>query len=206
MNYGETAMTDQMPTQPSNRIDEVGRSGVYPISGPWPAGDAAVVGQSEFTHPEERRRRLLTLDRDLSTTSLAFGRAVFGGFFLYNGINHFMNHETMVGYARSKNVASPRLAVLGSGAMLIVGGLSLLTGIHPKLGASLITAFLAGVSPKMHDFWKVEDEQQRMQEMTNFTKNMALLGGACFAAAVPEPWPDRLRFDALEKGTSLALT
>jgi hypothetical protein len=44
------------------------------------------------------------------------------------------------------------------------------------------------------------------QEMTNFTKNMALLGGACFAAAVPEPWPDRLRFDALEKGTSLALT
>jgi hypothetical protein len=40
----------------------------------------------------------------------------------------------------------------------------------------------------MHDFWNL-GEPQRMQEMVQFLKNMALIGGTCFAAAVPEPWP-----------------
>lgn len=92
------------------------------------------------------------------------------------------------GYARSKGVPYPEVAVAGSGAMLVLGGLSLLTGVKPKTGASLIAAFLLGVTPKMHDFWRFEGEQ-RMQEMINFTKNVALLGGAAVAAAVPEPWP-----------------
>jgi putative oxidoreductase len=201
-----TAMTDQVTTQRSNHIDQVGHSGVYPVSGPWPAGDAAVVGQGELAHPEERRPRGLPFQGDLSAVALAFGRAVFGGFFLYNGINHFANQKTMVDYVRSKDVASPRLAVLGSGALLILGGLSLITGVRPKAGASLVTAFLAGVSPKMHDFWNIDDQQQRMQEMVNFAKNMALIGGACFAAAVPEPWPGSMRLSALERGTTLALT
>jgi hypothetical protein len=36
-----------------------------------------------------------------------------------------------------------------------------------------------------------------MHELVNFTKNIALLG-ACFAAALPEPWPASLdrRLDA----------
>jgi hypothetical protein len=45
-----------------------------------------------------------------------------------------------------------------------------------------------GVSPKMHDFWNVEDPQQRQAEMINFTKNMALAGGAFLAAGHPRPW------------------
>jgi len=44
----------------------------------------------------------------------------------------------------------------------------------------------------MHDFWRIEDPMQRMGEQINFTKNLALLGGAAFAAAVPEPWPQSL--------------
>jgi hypothetical protein len=41
----------------------------------------------------------------------------------------------------------------------------------------------------MHAFWKETDPQARMNEMINFTKNVALAGGAMFAAAIPEPWP-----------------
>jgi hypothetical protein len=44
----------------------------------------------------------------------------------------------------------------------------------------------------MHDFWRVEDAQQRMGEQINFLKNVALLGGALIAAAIPEPWPVRV--------------
>jgi uncharacterized membrane protein YphA (DoxX/SURF4 family) len=92
-------------------------------------------------------------------------------------------------YARSKRVPAPDAAVLTSGAMILLGGLSLLTGTRPKVGASLIAAFLLGVTPWMHAFWTVEDETQRMQELVNFTKNAALIGGAAFAAANAEPWP-----------------
>ena len=122
-------------------------------------------------------------------TALLFGRAIFGGFFLYNGINHFLNREMMTGYSASKGVPYPEAAVTGSGAMLVLGGLSVLMGVRPKLGTSLISAFLLGVTPKMHDFWNVQDPQQRMGEQINFSKNVALLGGALIAAGVPEPWP-----------------
>jgi putative oxidoreductase len=118
-----------------------------------------------------------------------FGRALFGGYFLYNGINHFRNRAMLSGYSASKNVPYPDAAVAGSGAMLVLGGLSVLAGVRPKLGASLIGAFLLGVTPKMHDFWAVEDAGQRMGEQVNFLKNLALLGGAMMTAAMPEPWP-----------------
>jgi len=52
--------------------------------------------------------------------------------------------------------------------------------------------FLAGVSPIMHDFWRMEDPNQRMNDMINFTKNMAWLGGAAALMGVEEPWPASL--------------
>jgi uncharacterized membrane protein YphA (DoxX/SURF4 family) len=117
------------------------------------------------------------------------GRALLGGYFLYNGINHFINHKMLAEYARSKQVKAPALAVAASGAMIAAGGASVLAGMRPKLGASLIAGFLLGVSPQIHDFWSVEDQQQRMQEFVNFTKNIALVGAAFLLAAFPEPWP-----------------
>ncbi len=44
----------------------------------------------------------------------------------------------------------------------------------------------------MHDFWKVEDPHQRQNEMINFMKNMAMLGGAIALMGVEEPWPASL--------------
>lgn len=117
------------------------------------------------------------------------GRIVFGGFFLYNGINHFKQRKSMAQYAKGKNVPLADIAVPATGAALIVGGSSILLGIKPKLGALAIVGFLASVSPTMHDFWKQEDPGQRMNDMINFGKNMALLGAAVALMAVEEPWP-----------------
>lgn len=125
--------------------------------------------------------------------ALVAGRALFGGYFLYSGINHFQNKAMLSGYGASKGLPYADAAVTGTGAMLVLGGLSLLAGVRPKIGAALIGAFLLGVTPKMHDFWTVEDPQQRMGEQINFMKNLALLGGALMAAAMPEPWPASVR-------------
>jgi uncharacterized membrane protein YphA (DoxX/SURF4 family) len=117
------------------------------------------------------------------------GRLVFGGFFLYNGINHLKERKSLAQYAQSKNVPLPEAAVTATGVALIAGGASILFGVKPKLGTAAIAGFLAGVSPVMHNFWDIEDPTQRMNEMINFSKNLALLGGAIALMGVAEPWP-----------------
>jgi uncharacterized membrane protein YphA (DoxX/SURF4 family) len=123
------------------------------------------------------------------TTPFLIGRILFGGYFLYNGINHFRNNKSLAEYARSKNVPMPEAAVAASGALLLLGGASTVLGYKPKVGAAALVAFLSAVSPVMHDFWRAEDPGQHMNDMINFTKNMALLGSALAFMGVDEPWP-----------------
>ncbi len=117
------------------------------------------------------------------------GRAIFGGYFVYNGLNHFLNHKMMSQYAASKGVANADVAVPTSGGLLVAGGLSVLAGIKPHQGLATIIAFLVPVSLQMHRFWEIEGQQERMSEMVNFTKNMALVGAALTMMQIAEPWP-----------------
>jgi putative oxidoreductase len=116
------------------------------------------------------------------------GRLLFGGFFLYAGINHLRNRKQMAPYVQSKGLPAPELAVTLSGIPLLIGAASVLLGVKPKLGALAILGFLLGVSPTMHDFWRKEDPNERMNEMVNFMKNLALAGAALALMGVEEPW------------------
>jgi len=116
------------------------------------------------------------------------GRVLFGGFFLYNGINHLLQAKSMAPYVESKGVPAPEMAVRLSAVPLIAGGASMLLGIKPRWGALAILGFLAGVSPVMHDFWRKENSEERMNEMANFSKNLALAGGTLALMGVDEPW------------------
>ena len=116
------------------------------------------------------------------------GRILFGGYFLYNGINHLRNKRQLAPYAASKGVKNPEFSVAVAGIPLIVGGTSLLLGIKPKIGAIAVLGFLAGVSPIMHDFWRNQDPNERQSNMINFMKNAALAGGALALMGVEEPW------------------
>lgn len=116
------------------------------------------------------------------------GRLLLGGFFLYNGINHFAKRDQLAQYAAAKGVPNPKAAVTLSGALLTVGGASVIAGVEPKLGTAALLAFLTGVSPVMHDFWRQQDPNQRMNDMANFMKNVALAGAALALMGVDEPW------------------
>jgi uncharacterized membrane protein YphA (DoxX/SURF4 family) len=179
----------------TSRVEDVHGSGIYPATGPFPAGTAVVRSPAALAHPEEREGSGLQRP-GLEKFALLAGRVIFGGYFLYNGINHFLNRKMLADYARSKDVPAPDLAVTASGLLILAGGISILAGVQPKIGAGLITTFLLGVSPQMHAFWKEEDPQQHMNEMVNFTKNMALVGASLLAAGHPEPWPWHVRTSA----------
>ena len=117
------------------------------------------------------------------------GRVLFGGLFVYNGVNHFRNYAAVRGYCEYKRVPMPGPSAIISGVWLLVAGSSVLVGLRPEVGLALIALFLVVVTPVIHDFWTVADPAQRMGELVNFTKNAALMGAALMMLLVPRPWP-----------------
>ena len=116
------------------------------------------------------------------------GRLLFGGLFVYNGVNHFKNYAAIRGYCAYKRVPMPGASATISGVWLLVAGSSVIVGFRPEIALVLIILFLLGVTPVMHDFWNVSDANQRVGEMINFTKNAALMGAALMMLSLPRPW------------------
>jgi len=105
-----------------------------------------------------------------------------------NGYNHFKNIEGSVGYAQSKGVLFPKLAVGFTGLLLLVGGASVITGFATNVGLAALILFLIPVTFQMHAFWKESDPMKKMGEKINFEKNLALLGAVLMLLALGVPW------------------
>jgi len=125
---------------------------------------------------------------NINNIAFLIGRVIIGCFFLMNGFNHFAQLNMLTGYAKSKGIPAPKLGVGGSGVFLLLGGLSMLLGYHPTIGAALLVVFLLATSFGIHNFWTVQDQQAKIGEMTNFLKNMAILGLLLMTLAIPRPW------------------
>ena len=116
------------------------------------------------------------------------GRILYALVFLLSGINHLRNSGAMAGYAASKGVPAAQLAVLATGLMMLLGGLSIALGVQPTWGVVLITVFLIPATMMMHNFWADTDPMARLNNFINFQKNVALLGAAWMMLMVPQPW------------------
>jgi putative oxidoreductase len=106
------------------------------------------------------------------------GRILFAFLFLTSGFSHFTKRQMMAPYAASKGVPAPMVAVLAGGVLLLAGSLSVLLGIWADLGALLLVIFLVPTAVMMHSFWKETDAQARMNELVQFSKDIALAGAA----------------------------
>ena len=116
------------------------------------------------------------------------GRVLLGGYFIMSGYNHLKNLNMLTGYAQSKGVPLPKVAVFATGLMLLLSGAGILLGVYVEYAVLLLSVFLVGVTFKMHQYWKVSDPMQRMGERVNFYKNLGLLGGVLMLLAIPLPW------------------
>jgi putative oxidoreductase len=79
-------------------------------------------------------------------TLLLIFRIVFGGFFFYNGVNHFLRFGMMSQYARTKGVPFPAVAQDITGLVLTCGGLSIASGVYPWIGMALLGATLMSLA------------------------------------------------------------
>ena len=104
------------------------------------------------------------------------------------GLNHFAKMGMMAGYAASKGVMAPKASVLVTGLMLVFGGVGMLGGFLIPWAVLSLSLFLITAALKFHDFWNVQDPQQKMAQMLFFLRNIALTGAALMMLAIPQPW------------------
>lgn len=120
------------------------------------------------------------------------GRILFAALFLGSAFGHFAQSEAMSGYAASRGVPQPKLAVLASGLLILVGGLMVLLGIWIDLGALLLVLFLVPTAVLMHGFWKETDAQAKQMEMIAFQKDIALAGASLVIFALYSGYGENL--------------
>ena len=115
---------------------------------------------------------------------LLIGRVLFAFIFVTSGLNHLAKVDAMAGYAKFKKVPAAKFSVLVSGALMALGGLSIILGVYADLGALVIAILLIVMALKMHDFWTQTDEQAKQTEMISFFKNISMAGGALIMFAI----------------------
>ena len=110
-----------------------------------------------------------------------FGRLIFGGFFAYNGINHFVRQKSMSQYAGAKGVPAAESAVPATGAMLIAGGASIMAGLKPRQGLAAVIGFLIPVTLRAllkrchHSFESRSVNGSPVHAPTSYSRNAGLM-------------------------------
>ncbi len=113
--------------------------------------------------------------KKLLPLTVPIGRFLFSLIFIISGFNHFTSGS--VSYADSMGLPLADFLVPISGLMAIVGGTSLLIGLHARAGGVLLLFFLIPVTLIMHNFWRTQDPIEAQMQLIHFLKNTALIGG-----------------------------
>lgn len=108
------------------------------------------------------------------------GRIFYSAIFIGSGIGHFSSEA--IHYAQGYHVPFAEFLVPFSGALAVLGGISILLGYKARLGAWMIIAFLIPVTLKMHNFWEVQEPGLRVVQQAMFMKNLSMLGAAFLIA------------------------
>jgi putative oxidoreductase len=110
---------------------------------------------------------------------LLLGRILFALLFIMSGVMaHLVERRGSTEYARSLGAPAPELLVPLSGIWIIVAGLMVVLGIWVDLAALALIAFLVPIAFTMHAFWKIDDPQMRIVQLSQFQKNVSLVGAS----------------------------
>jgi putative oxidoreductase len=104
------------------------------------------------------------------------GKLLFGGFFVWNGIEHFTKSKDLISYAKHKKIPMARESVFVSGMFLLLGGFSIILESWVGLGIILLLVFMLSVTFMAHRYWEYSEEDGRFFEKVSFMKNLALVG------------------------------
>lgn len=104
-------------------------------------------------------------------------RALLSTVFVWSAVNAIQNAEHMTGPADALGLPEPETMVKIHGWVNLVGGAMLALNIKPKLAATAMIGNLIPTTAGGHQFWEVDDQGEKINQMVHFFKNLSLLGG-----------------------------
>jgi len=122
-------------------------------------------------------------------TSLV-ARLMLTAIFLLSAVgNKIPQFQETAAYMAGEGVPNPKFALFGAIGLLLLGGLSLISGAWTRIGALFLFTFLGAATFYFHDFWQFTDPGQRQLQVIQFMKNLAIGGGLLSLAAFGGgPW------------------
>lgn len=122
------------------------------------------------------------------------GRIVFAVPFLSSALAHFQMGDQMAGYARSMGAPAPGLGGWPAGVWMGVGGLSVLLGVWPDIGALMLGAWGIPTAWYIHGWWRYDDEEAQQTQQTIFLRNVMFIGAAIALFGLFAALGDGLRY------------
>ena len=116
-------------------------------------------------------------ETDTAEPPSLLSRVLFGSGLAVLATQNLRDLDGRIAFADAKGVPLAETLVPAASGLLLGGSLGITAWKFPKLSAGSVAAFFIGVTPVMHDFWAVDDEQSG-EELTSFLQNTALLGAA----------------------------
>jgi len=114
--------------------------------------------------------------------SIVFGRILLSLLFILSALSKIGGWNELVQQMTAKGIPLAPAFLAAALFIELVGGLSLLFGFYPRLGAWLLILFLVPTTLIMHNFWAYTGAEQQLQ-LVNFLKNLAIIGGLLLVPA-----------------------
>ncbi|HCE60436.1 MAG TPA: hypothetical protein DER11_03320 [Janibacter terrae] len=117
-------------------------------------------------------------------------RPLLAGIFVWGGINalRYPSAHAPAAEKVTKPLAAKtqlpddtEMLVRANGAAMVLGGALLATGKAPRLASTVLMGTLVPTAAT-HDFWAESDPQAKQGKMTQFIKDLSLMGGLMLAA------------------------
>ena len=111
------------------------------------------------------------------------GHLLLSGIFISGGWAAFSKPGGRPQLVATAGIPEPEMAVELNGAIMMIGGTLLGLGIAPKVAATVLIGSLIPTTIVGHTFWKEETGPGRQNHLTQFLKNLGLIGGLLLVLA-----------------------
>ena len=88
-----------------------------------------------------------------------------------------LNFQAMIMMMTTKNLPMPEILLGSSIVLQIAGGILLVTGQNNRLAAAALMLFIIPTTFIFHNFWVSSDTAEYQEQLMQFLKNIAILGG-----------------------------
>ena len=110
------------------------------------------------------------------------GRFLLAALFLMSGISKLTDTAGTAAHMTAAGIPYAEALAMVAGVAEVLGAVSLVIGLLTRIGSVGLILFMIPTTVIFHGFWNYEGAE-RVPQMINFMKNLAIIGGLAIAVA-----------------------